>query len=91
MGPRKRVPPPLTPLVLALDQLGDISVWEEQLLAKLKLVKDVQVRIHGCFGALMASACRARAKRAPAPRAAAVLHLHKHAVRTGACCFPVCI
>jgi len=44
MAPKKKVIAPPTPLVLQTDQLGDLTHWEEQLLAKLRLVKDVQVR-----------------------------------------------
>jgi hypothetical protein len=43
MGPRKKIAVPPPPLVWGNDQLGDLSHWEEQLLAKLRLVKDVQV------------------------------------------------
>jgi hypothetical protein len=44
MGPRKKAAAPPPPLVWGNDQLGELSPWEEQLLAKLRLVKDVQVR-----------------------------------------------
>ena len=47
MAPRKKpvavAAPPLPPLVLGNDQLGGLSAFEEQLLAKLLLVKDVLV------------------------------------------------
>jgi hypothetical protein len=55
MGPRKKVSRPLTPLVLSNDQLGELSEWEEQLLAKLRLVKDVQVHETLCICARYAA------------------------------------
>jgi hypothetical protein len=43
MAPRKKAAAPLTPLVFGNDQIGDLTAFEEHLLAKLRLVKDVRV------------------------------------------------
>lgn len=65
MGPRKKVAPPPIPLVIASDQLGDLTHWEEQLLAKLQLVKDVQVLMeqYSAMQAVHAIACGVASRR----------------------------